>query len=102
MCVCLCNRQYHKIQHLITTVLNCNSAAKKLHVSELWWTVLLLFFFMCLCTLTLSEVLIHPFFKSKIGAVPHLDAQHSSQHFVYDPVPRLANNIQILLERQNV
>lgn len=49
-----------------------------------------------------TEVLILTIFFSKIGVVPHLDAWHSSQHFVYDPVPRLANNIQILLERQNV
>lgn len=42
------------------------------------------------------------FFFSKIGAMPHLDAQLSIQHFVYDPVPHLVNNIQILLERQHV
>lgn len=49
-----------------------------------------------------TEVLIHTSFFSKIGALPHLDAQLSVQHFVYDPVPHLVNNIQILLERQNV
>lgn len=63
--------------------------------------ILVLFHVLLYSHILSTEVSIRAFFPLR-WALPHLDAELSSQHFVYDPVPNLVNNIQILLERQNV